>query len=243
VNSAKSVGAAGDEELASMPLVDHIRELRRRVLISVGAVLAGALAGLALVRPAIAALQRMCTVCAFVFYGPTESFAAYFRVAALVGLVIALPVVLYQAVAFVVPGLHRNERRLLYVMLPSSALLFTLGVLFGYWVVVPRATSFLSTFLIDSAAPTWSLGLYIAFATNLLLGIGLAFQTPRVVFVLAKLGVATPQRLAHYRRYAILAMAILAAVLTPTPDPVTMFLVLIPMVLLYELGVALARLA
>jgi sec-independent protein translocase protein TatC len=231
------------DELASMPLMDHIRELRTRILVSAAAVAVGMAASLFVTRPVINGLEHMCTVCDFIFIRPTEAFAAYFRTALLLGLILALPVILYQAVAFIVPGLHRHERRVLYLMLPGAGVLFALGLAFGYFLVVPRSINFLATFLGQSAAPAWSLGLYISFVTNLLFVIGITFQTPLVVFVLARLGLATPSRLAHYRRHAIVAIAIAAAVLTPTPDPFTMFLVMVPMVVLYELGILLARLA
>jgi sec-independent protein translocase protein TatC len=99
---------------------------------------------------------------------------------------------------------------------------------------------FLSTFLQSMASANWTLANYVAFVTNLLLVIGLTFQTPLVIFVLAKLNLVTPPFLRHYRRHAIVLMALLSAVLTPTPDPLTMMLVLFPMVLLYELGIILA---
>lgn len=232
-----------EPELAAMPLVEHLRELRSRMMVSLAAVVVGTIASLALARAAIDGLERMCASCQFQFLGPTEAMAAYFRLALVLGLAVALPVVLYQAVAFVVPGLHRSERRMLYLLLPGAAGLFAIGLLFGYFVVVPRAVSFLASFLADSAVPAWSLATYVAFVTNLLLVIGLCFQTPLVVFGLAKLGLATPRRLTRYRRHAILVMAVAAAALTPTPDPVTMLLLMVPMIVLYELGIVLARIA
>jgi sec-independent protein translocase protein TatC len=228
-------------ETAAMPLMEHIRELRRRVLLSAAAVLGGTAVSLIVTRPVIGGLQEMCTVCEYIFIRPTEAFAAYFRVALVLGLVLAMPVVLFQAVAFVMPGLHPHERRYLLLMLPGAAALFALGLAFGYFVVVPRAIDFLATFLMGSATPAWSLGMYIAFVTNLLFVIGLTFQTPLVVLVLAKVGLATPARLTRYRRHAVLVCAIAAAVLTPTPDPVTMFLVMVPMLVLYEVGILLSR--
>jgi sec-independent protein translocase protein TatC len=234
---------SSDEPLAVMPLVEHLRELRKRVIYSAGAVLVGLLASLVFAEPVAKGLERMCTVCQFIYSRPTESFTTYFRVALVLGLVLAMPVVLYQVVAFVVPGLHRHERRYLYLVLPGAAALFALGLAFAYRVVLPRSVDFLAGFQSDLASPFWTLGEYLAFVTNLMFVIGLAFEMPLVVFLLAKLRIVTPQRMAHYRRHAIVLLAVLAAVLTPTPDPFTMLLVLAPMWLLYELGIVLARFA
>jgi sec-independent protein translocase protein TatC len=167
----------------------------------------------------------------------------FFRVALVLGLVFATPVVLYQVVAFVAPGLHASERRILFLMLPGAAVMFALGLAFGYFVAVPRAVAFLSTFLGWAAEPNWTLSNYVAFIMNMLLVVGVTFETPLVIFVLAKLHIVSPAFLAHYRRHAIVLLAVLAAVLTPTPDPFTMLIVLAPMVVLYEVGILLARFA
>lgn len=230
-----------DEELATMPLVEHLRELRRRLIYSVAALLAGVLVSLPLTARVIRDLQAKCPVCTYQGVGPTETFVAFFRVSLILGLVFAIPVILYQIVAFVTPALHRRERKYLFILLPGAAIMFALGVTFGYFVVLPRTVSFLSQFLIDYVKPDWRILEYVSFATNLLLLVGLAFQTPLVVYLLAKLGIVSPQLMARYRRHAIVVLALLAAMLTPTPDPFTMFIVLVPMILLYELGILLAR--
>jgi len=174
---------------------------------------------------------------------PTEGFVTYFRVALVLGLVLAIPVILYQVVAFVLPALRRRERRYLYLLLPGAALMFALGLTFGYFVVLPRSINFLAEFMIQYAEPNWRLLNYIAFVTNLLFLVGVVFLTPLVVYILSKLGIVSPAFLTRYRRHAIVVLSVLAAVLTPTPDPFTMFIVLIPMILLYELGILLARFA
>jgi sec-independent protein translocase protein TatC len=231
------------DAMVTMPLLDHIRELRNRVMWSVGALIVGMLLSLFVSREMIAGLTDMCDVCSFIVIRPTESIIAYFRVALVLGLVLATPVILYQLVSFVLPGLHANERRYLFLLLPGSAIMFGLGISFGYFIVLPRTINFLATFLIDQADAAWSLGTYIAFVTNLLFVVGVSFLTPVVVYLLSKLGILTPQVLSRYRRHAILIIAIVAAVLTPTPDPFTMMLVAAPMVVLYELGILMARFA
>jgi sec-independent protein translocase protein TatC len=229
--------------LATMSLMEHLRELRQRLIYGVGALLLGMLVSLAFTGRVIDGLTAMCQVCTIQAVAPTESFTTYFRVALLLGLVLATPVILYQLVRFVLPALHPHEQRYLYLLLPGASLLFATGLVFGYFVVLPRTVTFLSTFLSASVSANWTISQYVAFVTNLLLIIGITFETPLVVFILAKLRVVSAERMAHFRRHAVILLAVLAAVLTPTPDPFTMFLVLGPMILLYELGILLARFA
>lgn len=228
---------------SAMPLLEHLRELRNRLIYTVAALGVGMILSLPLSVSVIEGLQELCAACEIIAVHPTETVITYFRVSLVLGLVIATPVILYQAVSFVSPGLHDQERRIFYIMLPGAALLFAGGLVFGYFVALPRAVAFLSTFLGDVAAANWTLSNYVAFTMNLLLVVGIAFQTPLVIFVLAKLNIVSPAFLRHYRRHAIVLMAVAAAVLTPTPDPFTMVILLAPMILLYELGILLARFA
>lgn len=233
-----------------MALMDHLRELRSRVIYSVLALFAGMGVSMLFTKNAIEALTGLCQVCIIIVVDPTESFISYFRVALILGLVVAMPVILYQAVAFLVPALHQHERRWLYILLPTATVLFALGLAFGYFLVLPRTIDFLSRFFSDLTRPGtkemliqthWTLANYIAFVTNMLLICGLAFETPMVVYSLAKIGILSPSLMSRYRRHAILGFAILAAVLTPTPDPFTMLMVMLPMYLLYESGLIMAR--
>ncbi len=230
-------------ELLTMPLLEHLRELRTRLIRCVLALVAGMALAMPLSSRLMAGLKGMCRQCEFQVIDPTEGFTTYFRVAMLLGLVFASPAILHQVVQFVRPALYPREQRYFYILLPGAAILFGLGLWFGYHLVLPRTLGFLATFPSGWAEPRWRLGSFVAFATNLLAIIGLAFQTPLVVYVLAKLGVLSPRTMSKYRRHAIVILALLAAILTPTPDPFTMLLVLAPMVALYELGGLLARIA
>jgi sec-independent protein translocase protein TatC len=232
-------------ELPKMPLMEHLRELRRRLIVSVAALLLGMGLALPLCPAVLNGLKAMCTVCHFQVLDPTEGFVTYFRVAMVLGMVLATPVILYQIVAFVRPALYPREQRYLLRLLPGTGLLFAVGLAFGYWVVLPRTVNFLAEFPLQwvGVEPNWRLGGYIAFVTNLLVIVGVAFETPIVVYALSKVGLLSWHTMVKYRRHAIVILAILAAVLTPTPDPFTMLLVLVPMVLLYEMGILLARFA
>ncbi len=229
--------------LPTMPLVEHLRELRIRLIRCVMALMAGMVLAMPLSSRLIEGLKGMCPMCQFQLIDPTEGFTTYFRVSLLLGLVLAVPVILHQTVQFLRPALYPREQRYLYLLLPGAALLFAVGLLFGYRLVLPRTFSFLATFPSGWAVPAWRLGNFVAFTTNLLAIVGIAFETPLAVYVLTKLGVLSPHTMRRYRRHAIVGLAILAAILTPTPDPFTMLLVLVPMVALYELGSLLARIA
>lgn len=239
--------ATAGDPLVTMPLVEHLRELRKRLMWSVGSVLVGMIVSLAASRSVIEGLKSMCQACDFQAIDPLEIFTTYFRVALMLGMILGTPMILYQIAMYVMPALHRHEKRYLLFLLPGASVLFIIGLVFGFQLVLPRTIGFLATFLAEGdsmlAEPSYRIGNYVAFMTNLLFIIGAAFQTPLVVYLFAKLGIVTPAFLSRYRKHAILLLAVLAAVMTPTPDPFTMLMVLIPMVLLYEVGILLARFA
>jgi sec-independent protein translocase protein TatC len=231
--------------LSTMPLMEHLRELRGRLMWSVGTVMVGMIIGWFAAQPVIDALTSMCTVCdrGFIAVRVLETLVTKLRVAFIVGLAFAMPMVLYQIVAFVLPALHRHEKRYLWLFLPGASLLFIAGMAFGFTFVVPRTVNFLVGFLegTENLEVQPRIDDYVSFMTNLVLVIGLAFQTPLVVLLLTKLRIVSAQTLGRYRRHAVLVIAVAAAVLTPTPDPFTMFMVMGPMYILFELGILLSR--
>jgi len=164
-------------------------------------------------------------------------------VALISGVALAMPVLVYQLIGFIAPGLTRREKRYLYLILPGATLSFVAGIAFAYFVMLPTAIPFLKGFLGDIVQPNWFVDKYISFITSLLLGVGLSFETPLLIFFLAKLGIVTPEVLSRNRKYAVLVIAVLSAVITPTPDPFNMILVMVPLILLYEIGILLAKLA
>jgi len=163
------------------------------------------------------------------------------KVALISGVALAMPVLVYQLISFIAPGLTRQEKRYLYLILPGATLSFVAGIAFAYFVMLPTAIPFLKGFLGDIVQPNWFVDKYISFITSLLFWVGLSFETPLLIFFLAKLGIVTPAALSRNRKYAILVIAVLAAVITPTPDPFNMILVMAPLVILYEVGILLAR--
>jgi sec-independent protein translocase protein TatC len=171
----------------------------------------------------------------------TENMAVFMRVSLLGGFILALPVILYEIIAFVVPGLTEKEQRGLFTAIPAAVLLFLGGVAFAFYVMLPAALPFLVDFLGIQTTPR--LSNYISFVTSMLFWIGLSFETPLLIFILAKLHVVTAEALLKQWRIAVVVIAIVAAVVTPTADPINMGLLMLPLTLLYGLSIILAKFA
>ncbi len=223
-----------------LTFVGHLEELRRRLLISVATLGVTTMASFASVerfivwlkRPAGEALPKLAV------FSPTEALLAYLTVALIAGLLLALPVILYQAWAFIRPGLSPTERRYGVALLIWGSGLFLVGIAFAYGILLPLSLKFLFSVGREYLIPMISLNRYLSFVTMVMLSCGVVFELPVAVFLLTKLGWLTPALLWRQWRYAILLMAIAAAILTPTPDAATMVLVMIPMVVLYQLSIA-----
>ena len=171
----------------------------------------------------------------------TETISAFMRVSLLSGFALAFPYICLELFGFVNPGLKKNERRLVIFAVPLASVLFLAGLAFTYYVVLPAALPFLLNFM---GIPTTPRPLnYIRFVTNLMLWIGVAFEFPLLIYVLAGLGFVRASSLAHSWRFAIVGIAVLAAAATPTIDPVNMALVMAPMIALYFVSIGLAAIA
>ena len=230
-------------------LTQHLRELRRRLVICILAVILGS--GVAffffqeiieiLVRPA-----RDLDVGAggeLVYTEVTELLTTAIKISFVGGIMLALPVVLYQVIMFVSPGLTGRERRYLFGFMPAALLAFASGVAFGYFILTPPALHFLLTFGEGVAVPLIRVSNIINLMIRLLFWMGVAFETPLVMFLLAQLGIVSARQLSRFRRYWVVVAFILGAIITPTFDPVNQSLVAVPLLVLYELGVLLARIA
>lgn len=178
-----------------------------------------------------------------VYIDMTEMLGIYMKVCLVAGIILAVPYLLYQFIMFVSPGLTPKEKRYVLLVTPWVAFMFLLGVAFGYFILIPPATKFLLTFGSDIATPQIRVGNYISLVTRLLLAIGLVFELPVVITFLARLGVVTSKWLARKRRWAIVLAFVLGAAITPTFDPINQSLVAVPLILLYELSIWLARFA
>ena len=232
-------------------LRQHLRELRRRLLISVATVVACTVVTFIfykqiielLVRPAGDLTAATAGGPGLVYIEVTEMVAVTLKVSLVAGFVLAFPVVLFQVVMFVAPGLTSKERRYLLTFMPLVGLAFAGGVAFGYFVLIPPAIKFLLTWGSDVATPMIRIGNYVNVVVMLLFWMGIVFETPLVMFILAKLGVVSSKGFARWRRQWIVVAFILGALITPTFDPVNQSLVAVPLILLYEVGIWLAKLA
>jgi sec-independent protein translocase protein TatC len=168
--------------------------------------------------------------------------AVYFQISMLTAVMLAMPFLVFQLMAFVAPGLTSKEKRVVFSILPGIIFMFLGGMAFAYFIALHPALTFLYHFNNTIASAMPSLSTYINFVVRVLLIFGLVFETPLIVMALAKLGVVSPDWLASKRKWWILLAFIIAAVVTPTPDPVNQTIVAVPLILLLELGILLSRL-
>ena len=231
-----------------LPADQHLQELRGRLIKSVVAMLVTT--GITFVFHAQILEFLMEPARGFegvpnekpVYTDLTEFIGVAFKVSLLSGFILALPYVLYQIVMFVTPGLKKNERRYLFILLPVSLLAFLAGAAFGHQVLFPPAVRFLLSFGSDVATPFIRIGGYTSIMLTLLFWMGVVFETPVVTFFLAKIGVVSGNFLARQRRYALVASFVMGAIITPTFDPINQGLVALPIMVMYELGIWSARL-
>ena len=223
-----------------MTILEHLVELRHRLVKAVLALIITTFVSLVFTRHFLTLLTAPMGDNLPQAISPTETVVIYFKVALISGLVLAMPVLVYQLISFIVPGLYHHERRYLRIIVPASSLLFASGVAFAYYVMLPAAIPFLLNFMGDIIRQQWTIERYMSLVTGLMFWVGVIFETPLVVAFLAYLGVVSPGVLWKNFRYAIVLIAIIAAVATPTPDPINMALLMLPLVLLYLLSILLA---
>jgi len=226
-----------------LTILEHLDELRKRMIkVALVLVLATALS-VVFTKQALEILVLPLGEQVPQAIHPTETFMVYFRIALIGGVALAMPMIIYQAVRYILPGLLPQERKYLYFLLPGATICFAGGIAFAAFVMLPVAVNFLQGFLADTVENRWTLDKYTSFVTRMLFWMGIVFQTPLLMFFLAKLNIVSSQKLARFRKYAVLVIAVIAAVVTPTPDPINMMIVMVPLYLLYEVGILLARIA
>ncbi len=250
----------GDEK--RLTVLEHIRELRIRLTRSVIAValttgisffFAGQIFDVLTYKSPFSRAASDMLVSKFhllpapdvslVYIDMTEMLGIYMKVCLVAGIILTIPFLLYQVLMFVSPGLTSREKKYVYLILPWVSLMFLVGVAFGYFILIPPATKFLLTFGSDIAVPQIRVGNYISLVTRLLLAIGVVFELPVVVTLLARIGVVTSKWLASKWRWAVVIAFIVGAVITPTFDPINQSLVAVPLVILYVMSIGLAKIA
>lgn len=227
-----------------MSIWEHLDELRQRLVKASIALVIGVIIGMLITEPII--LPELISPLGedeLIALKPTESPSVFFKIAVVVGIVIAMPVIAYQMFQFARPGLESKERGYVLIGAPAASLFFAGGVVFAAKVLLPAAIPFLQGFLRDYIKPTYSVDFYLSFISNIMVWAGLVFETPLVMFILAKMNVVTADGFIKAWRVVVVGAAVGAAIITPTVDPINMLLLMGPFLVLYGLGILLARLA
>lgn len=227
-----------DKELS---LVQHLKEFRDRLMVACIAIAITTAISFLFTTDIIKLLLVPAGVSKLVALSPTENFTTYFRVALFSGFALSMPVVLYEIYAYIDPALHPNERRFALTLGPFVLLLFVAGMLFCYFILLPNALKFLINFGSEVIDNQLRASEYLSFVTLFIVGMGVVFEMPVLIYALIRIGIVQRSWLTSRRRYVFLLSFVIAAVLTPTPDPFNQTLVALPMYLLFELGLLLAR--
>ncbi|MFN2545052.1 MAG: twin-arginine translocase subunit TatC [Actinomycetota bacterium] len=238
-----------------MSVIEHLEELRSRLIVSLIALAAGTTVGwifysflfrVAVQHPYCRALRSIPkeivppTGCHLVFTGVVEPFLIRFKISVAAGFALALPVLLYELWRFITPGLTRRERRLSLPFVGASLVLFALGGWFAY-LTLSKGLRFLLSFAGNTIVPLLTVDKFISFLLFLLLAFGLSFEFPLVLIMLQWVGVLSSRRLRNFRRWAWLGITVFAAVITPSQDPYTQLAMMVPMILFYELSILIGR--
>ena len=210
------------DEGPTMSLIEHLEELRRRLIVVVISVLGGAVVGFFLSRPVLILLRDRLPEGQqhLIFLGPADAFGAQLKIAGFLGIAIAMPVILFHVWRFVTPGLTKRERRFIWPVMLTAMLLFVLGVSIGF-IIIPYALNFLLSFAEGLADPNLTIDGYIGFVTTMLLAFGIVLEFPIVLVGLARVGILSYKRLAAQRRLAIVGITVFAIVITPGGDPIS----------------------
>lgn len=247
IGSDPEISSEDEEDSSSgkeMSFLDHLEELRWRIIWSLAGIVAGAaiiwifkdyVMDDFLLRPAIKYNIKLQNL------RPFGQVFLYMQVALMGGAIISIPNILYQFWRFISPGLYSHERKYISSIVIFSSLCFLSGVAFAYWVLMPTAFKFFASFGSENIENIIAIDEYFSFLLSVMLGAGLVFEMPMVSFFLSKIGILTPAFMRKYRRHAVVIIFIAAAVLTPGTDPISQIMLGIPLVLLYEISIYISK--
>lgn len=229
-------------ELPGMSLMEHLDELRRRIIHSALYLAVGFIIAWVFHNPIVAFFQAPLERIgkSLVFTHPMDALNLQLQASLLAGAIIACPFILYQVWLFIAPGLYQKEKRFVIPFMAATVGLFLAGAAFGYFYVLPGAIKILVVDMGRNFTPMITIEDYTSFFLSIILGLGISFEMPILIFFLAMFGIVSPQFLWKNIRYAILAIFLVAAIITPSPDPWTMCIYAIPMLALYLIGIAVA---
>ncbi|MBF0554662.1 MAG: twin-arginine translocase subunit TatC [Nitrospirae bacterium] len=245
-----------------MSIFEHLGELRKRIIISMAAVLVIFIVTFnyseMILKTLVMPIEKKMVFSihypfvglepsgikqkALVFLEPAEAFWMHCKLALIAALMIALPVILSQIWLFIEPGLVEREKKFIMPFVTAGTVLFMVGAVFCYYIILPFAFGFLMTYKTENLTPMISVGNYVGFTTKFILAFGVIFELPIALFVLTKMGLVTPQQLGKIRKHVIVAAFVISAVVTPTPDAFNQTLMAVPIIVLYEIGILASRL-
>ena len=225
----------------------HFSELRKRIIFSLIVYLIATILGFVFHRNILSLMVQPVTEINQlsqglpVFTNITEFWSVVMKVSMLSGLLLSFPIISYQVLAFILPGLKSNEKNFIIILLPGSIISFYVGAAFGFFVLLPPAIKFLVFFGGDISEPLIRIGSLVQLTINLMMWMGFCFQLPIIMYILALIKVVDSKKLSRFRKYFLIFSFILGAVITPTFDPINQILVALPIMLLYEVGILLSR--
>jgi sec-independent protein translocase protein TatC len=226
---------------SKMPIMSHLREMRDRLVKAIIAIAVGTGIGFIFGPQIIEILKVPAGNIDLQAIELVEKLAVYFRVSLATGIIIAMPFLVYQLFAYVAPALTSKEKSYIYRIVPVVIIMFLAGVAFAYFVALPPALEFLDKFMASAAETQWRLSDYVNVVTRLIVAVGIVFETPIIIMFLSRMGVVSPQWLARRRKLWIVLSFILAAIITPTFDPINQTIIALPLIILLELSILLSR--
>lgn len=230
------------EEFEEMTLQEHLEEFRDRIIKMLIAIVPAFIIGWIFHDNVLKDIEQKSNVDGGLqTLAATDPLGISFQISLYIALSITMPIIVYQFIAFLMPGMTRKEKKFLFSSMPFIAILFLTGAWFGYFVAAPNALAFLSEWGSDYLKWELTAQNAVTFFLRLVIGVGLGFQLPIVIFVLTKLGIVSVAQLRKWRKYAYLILLVAAAIITPTPDPINLAVVAIPLILLYELAILISQ--
>lgn len=250
LEKARAIWAARKSPILSLvnlvyAAAEHLEELRRRFIVTAVIFVVAAIASSVFADTLLEILRRPAGDIELIFIRPPEMFMAYFNLIVTAGVLVTAPVMIYELMLFIAPAFESESERKMFrifrwIAFPFVLILFCGGVSFAYFIMLPVALAYFATFGGDAVTAQWTISEYLKFVLNILVWIGIAFETPLFVMLFSRFGLVSARALGRGWRVALVVSAVVAAIITPTPDPLNMSIVLVPLFGLYMLGVLLA---
>lgn len=229
-------GGGSMEDDSRLTLVEHLGELRKRVVISFIAIIVGSFVSYNFIDEITNFIVKPAKGLEFIYLSPPELFIAYIKISLILGLIVSSPIILFQIWKFIKPGLKDNEKKYVIFSMFMGIIFLIMGISFAYYIIIPMTIQFFVKMSVDKIQPLFSFANYISFISSLLLSFGIVFELPLLIILLTQLGLVAPKTFRKYRKYVILVIFVVAAILTP-PDIVSQTMMAIPMVFLYEFSI------